>query len=169
MQLLRRLSSTLLLVLLMTLTGCGDGDGDLTGGGNDGNTPSGSDSTLTISLSNSNISGAEPIVVSVSLSGGDSVANRLVSFSSTLGAFSPVSATALTNENGLAEITLTAGSVRGAGEVTLIGSSPTQPLARYVLVAIPLDVVMGELNVAVACVTQLEEKLTSTGSVNKLP
>ncbi len=118
MQLLRRLSSTLLLVLLMTLTGCGDGDGDLTGGGNDGNTPSGSDSTLTISLSNSNISGAEPIVVSVSLSGGDSVANKLVSFSSTLGAFSPVSATALTDENGLAEITLTAGSVRGAGEVT---------------------------------------------------
>jgi len=32
--------------------------------------------------------------------------------------------------------------------VTLMGSSPVHPVAKYVLVAIPLDVVIGELIVA---------------------
>jgi hypothetical protein len=118
MQLLRLFSSTIILILLATLVGCGDGDGDLTGGDNGGNTPSSDDSVLTISLSNTNISGAEPVIVSALLSGGDSIDNKLISFSSTLGVFSPVLGTALTDANGMAQITLTAGSIRGAGEVT---------------------------------------------------
>ncbi|WP_052379966.1 MULTISPECIES: hypothetical protein [unclassified Pseudoalteromonas] len=54
--------------------------------------------------------------------------------------------------------------------VTLIGSSPTHPFAKYVLVAIPFDVVIGELNVAlgVGKLLQPDEKFTVTASLKKL-
>jgi hypothetical protein len=48
----------------------------------------------------------------------ESVANRVVTFSSTLGELNPSNGTALTDSNGIANIKLTAGSVAGAGEIT---------------------------------------------------
>ncbi|WP_019029396.1 hypothetical protein [Colwellia piezophila] len=117
MQLLRRLSFTMLLMSLMTLVACGDGDGDLTGG-DDGGGSTPDALTIVLALSNQNVTGKEPITVSATLSGSSTVSGQLVTFSSTLGALSPTVGTALTDANGLAQITLTAGSVRGAGEIT---------------------------------------------------
>ncbi len=117
MQLLRRLSFTLLLMSLMTLVACGDGDGSLTGG-DDGGGGTGDTVTIVLALSNQNVTGKEPITVSATLSGSSTVSGQLVTFSSTLGAFSPAAGTALTDTNGVAQITFTAGSVRGAGEIT---------------------------------------------------
>lgn len=114
MQLFRRLSFTMLLMSMMTLVACGGGDGDLTGGSTGGSSDG---QTMSLVLSNQNITGEAPITVSATLSGGSTVSGVLISFSSTLGAFSPSSGTALTNSSGVAEIVLTAGAVRGAGEI----------------------------------------------------
>ena len=77
MQLLRRFSSTLLLMLLMTLVGCGGGDGDLTGGNNgdgDGdNTPGSEGFEITLSLSSINVTATEPVIVSATLTGSNSI------------------------------------------------------------------------------------------------
>ncbi|WNC70983.1 hypothetical protein RGQ13_12695 [Thalassotalea psychrophila] len=57
------------------------------------------------------------IMVKVTDNGVD-VANEVISFTTTLGAFNPLSGTALTNSTGNAIIELTAGSIEGAGIVT---------------------------------------------------
>jgi len=66
------------------------------------------------------ISASNPgkVNVTVSDSQGEPVANRVISFTTTLGTFSPTSATALTDNDGKASILLKAGTVEGAGEVT---------------------------------------------------
>jgi hypothetical protein len=107
-------------MLLMTLVGCGGGDGDLTGGsgGGGGTTPPVDDVfEISLALTNSNVSASAPITISATLSGSSDVSGKVLSFSTTLGAFSPASATALTDSNGVAQITLTAGDVAGAGEI----------------------------------------------------
>ncbi|RLV61056.1 invasin [Parashewanella curva] len=89
---------------------------------NDGNT-----NKLSIGLVNNNtdqqtshISEAQPGKVIVNLTDENSqpLIGKVVSFSSTLGNFIPNRATALTDANGRASITITAGSIEGAGEIT---------------------------------------------------
>ena len=72
------------------------------------------------SQSISQISASQPGVVSVQVANGQGqpVVNRVVQFSSTLGTFTPASATALTDSTGTATILLNAGTIEGAGEVT---------------------------------------------------
>lgn len=115
MELLRRFSFTLLLMALTTLTACGGGDTGLS-------TDSGGSVTgsvvIVLALSNSNVTGQEPVTVLAKVTRkGVAVANTVVTFSTDLGALSPTSGTALTNDEGIAEITLTAGNVRGAGTI----------------------------------------------------
>jgi len=117
MHLLRRLSFTMLLMSMMTLVACGDGDGDLTGG--DGETGG---QTIKLALSSQNVTGEAPITVAATLFG-DNIDGVVINFSSTLGVFSPNDGTAITDSSGIAQITLTAGSVRGAGEITASTSS----------------------------------------------
>jgi len=130
MALLQRLS---FLFVFAAVVGCGGGsDGGLTrtetpdAGG--GDTPI----TMTLSISDTRVTGAAPVIVTAKImQGSTAVANRAVTFVTDLGAFSPSSGSALTNENGDATITLTAGSVRGAGEITASltsGESSTIPL-----------------------------------------
>jgi hypothetical protein len=74
---------------------------------------------ISLSLSNQNVSGLAPVTVSATVTqGNNGIADTVVSFAATLGAFSPSSGTALTDANGVATITLTAGNVRGAGTIT---------------------------------------------------
>lgn len=120
MELLRRFSFTLLLMTLTTLVACGGGDGDLArdGDGNGGGTDV-DPVVISLALSNSNVTGQAPVTILATLTKGNAVVpNTTVTFTSDIGAFSPSSGTALTNDAGIAEITLTAGSVRGAGTVT---------------------------------------------------
>ncbi|WP_297897018.1 invasin [Shewanella sp.] len=94
--------------------------GDAPGGNGEAN-------SLSIQLSNSqtgmpttNISATQPGKVTVALVDKDStpLVGKVVSFSSTLGNFLPSQGTALTDSLGRASITLTAGSIEGAGEIT---------------------------------------------------
>jgi len=117
MKLLRRFSY---FVLLMSLISCGGGSLS-TGANTDGNAGGTTPDPIVISLalSNQNVTGQAPVTVTATVTQGNSaVANTVVNFVSTLGAFSPSSGTALTDANGVATITLTAGNVRGAGTIT---------------------------------------------------
>ncbi|ABK47960.1 Ig domain protein, group 1 domain protein [Shewanella sp. ANA-3] len=94
--------------------------GDAPGGNGEAN-------SLSIQLTNSqtgvpttDISATQPGKVTVALVDKDStpLVGKVVSFSSTLGNFLPTQGTALTDSLGRASITLTAGSIEGAGEIT---------------------------------------------------
>lgn len=116
MELLRRLS---LALLTMMLIGCG-GDGSLS---NDNNTDpgDGDDNEIVISLaiSSTEVSSQNPATVSATvLNDGKPSVGTVVNFSTTIGNLSPDSGTALTNSEGIATITLTAGDTKGAGNVT---------------------------------------------------
>ncbi len=114
MELLRRFS---FLVLLVSLVSCGGGTLSDDGNGTGGTNPD--PIVISLALSNQNVTGQNPVTVSATVTQGNSpVAGKVVTFASTLGAFSPSSATALTDSAGIATITLTAGSVRGAGTIT---------------------------------------------------
>ncbi|WP_028767263.1 beta strand repeat-containing protein [Shewanella fidelis] len=89
----------------------------------------GEENALSISLINSitgsvtsSISSAEPGRVNVTLTDKDGapISGKVISFSSTLGAFLPSNGTALTDAIGKASIILSAGSIEGAGEVTAV-------------------------------------------------
>ncbi len=119
MQLFRRLSFTMLLMSMMTLVACGGGDGDLTGGG-DGDGGGGTDpkTTLSISISNSNVTEQSPATITVTvLADSQAVVGEVVTFSTTLGHFTPETGTALTNSSGVASLVLNSGDISGAGIV----------------------------------------------------
>jgi hypothetical protein len=120
MALLQRLSFW---VLIIALSGCGgSGDGGLS------NTTTITDSvdiyTVTLGISDVNVTPQLPATVSalVMLNGTPS-SGVLVTFSTSLGSFSPEVGTALTNSEGIATIVLNAGDVAGAGQV--LGSIST--------------------------------------------
>lgn len=132
MALLQRFSFILLFTTLLSLAGCGGSSGgfDETPDGGDGSTPDAI--TISLAISNTSVTGAEPVTVTATvMQGSTAVVNRAVIFTTTLAAFSPSSGSALTNESGVATITLTAGSVRGAGEISAsisTGETSTVPL-----------------------------------------
>ena len=149
MELLRHVSFTLLLIMLTTLAGCGGGDGNLTGGGSSGSTDG---IVISLALSNSNVTGQSPVTVRALLTNGNVVVpNTTVTFSSDVGAFSPSSGTALTNGDGIAEITLTAGNVRGAG--TIIASVASGETGSIDFSTQGDDIgVVGDINISVSLV-----------------
>ncbi|NQY49137.1 MAG: Ig-like domain-containing protein [Colwellia sp.] len=119
MQLLRRLSFTMLLMSMMTLVACGDGDGDLTGGGDGGGT--GDAVTLTVTKSDGDLSAINNITVSATvLNNGNAVANKTVSFTLAIersATFDPVVGTATTDANGVATIVIKVTDVKGSVNV----------------------------------------------------
>lgn len=130
MQLLRRLSFTMLLMSIMTLIACGDGDGDLLGG-EDGGTPD-SATTLSISISDSNVTEQNPATISVTvLTNKQVVVGEVVTFTTSLGSFSPDAGTALTGSNGIATIVLNGGDISGAGAVTATVASGESALVGF--------------------------------------
>ena len=150
MLLLRRLSFTMLLMSLMTLVACGGGGGDLTGGGVGGGTDP-DEIIISLALSNVNVTGEAPIIVTATLSGTSDIEGKVVTFTSTLGAFSPVSGTELTNDLGVAEIRLTAGDVRGAGEIVATISSGATATIGFKTQGDDISVV-GDVNITLVLV-----------------
>ena len=150
MELLRRFSFTLFLMTLTTLVACG-GDGGLSVDGS-GGSPDSTPVLITLALSSSNVSGAEPATITAIVTkNGKAVANMVVTFSSDLGAFTPNSGTALTNADGVAEVVLTAGNIRGAGTISATVTSGEE--------ATPIgfssqgdDIAVGDINISVALV-----------------
>lgn len=148
MELLRRFSFTLLLMTLTTLAACGGGDGGLS-------TDSGgsvtSDVVIALALSNSNVTGQEPVTVLAKVTNkGVAVANTVVTFSTDLGALSPSSGSALTNDEGIAQIILTAGNVRGAGTISAYVATGEQGSIAFSSQGD--DIVVGDVYITVALV-----------------
>jgi hypothetical protein len=163
MTLFQRLS---LLVLFILVSGCG-GDESLS------RTETSEDTdttviTISLSTSDTNVTGAAPVIITAAvLQGSSPVVNRAVTFVSSLGAFSPSSGSALTNENGEAVITLTAGSVRGAGEIAASlssGETSTVPLG-FKTQGDDIGVV-GDINLSVGLVNS-DGQATSTITASK--
>ena len=78
-------------------------------------------SSFTNSTSISNVNPAN-ITIHFETANGIDLSNEVITFTSTLGVFDPVSGTALTNSAGDATIILSAGEVRGAGVLTATSS-----------------------------------------------
>jgi len=153
MELLRRFSFTLLLMTLTTLVACGGGDGNLAreGDGNGGGAVA-DPVNISLALSNPNVTGQAPITLTATLTKGSAVVpNTTVTFTSDIGAFSPSSGTALTNEAGVAEITVTAGSVRGAGTITASVASGEESTIDFSTQGDDISV-PGDINISVALV-----------------
>ncbi|MFT5294865.1 MAG: hypothetical protein ACI9YH_000875 [Colwellia sp.] len=114
MALLQRLSFW---VLFIALSGCGgSGDGGLS------NTSTTTDPvdvyTVTLSISDANVTPQLPATVSALVILNDVPSSgELVTFSTSLGSFSPEVGTALTNAEGIATIVINAGDIAGAGQV----------------------------------------------------
>ncbi|ALO34121.1 hypothetical protein CMT41_04790 [Colwellia sp. MT41] len=120
MQLLRRLSFTMLLMSLMTLVACGDGDGDLTGG-SDGDGDTTDAVTLTVTKSDGDLSAANHITITATvLDNGSAVANKTVTFTFAVegsATFDPVAGTATTDANGNASINVKVTDMKGSVSV----------------------------------------------------
>ncbi|MFQ3264389.1 MAG: hypothetical protein ACI9U5_000255 [Colwellia sp.] len=166
MQFFRRFSFTMLLMSMMTLAACGGEGGDLTGGGESGDIGTTDDLVISLAISNTNITGEVPITVLAKLSGSSTISNQLITFSSTLGAFSPALGTALTGSDGSAEIILTAGSVRGAGEITASLSTGQDAKIGFTTQGDDISVV-GDVNILLTLVDSVgntTETITSSKS-----
>ena len=151
MALFKRFSLVLMFAILV---GCGGSGGgfDEASDGSDGST---SDAiTISLAISDTTVTGAEPVTVTATvMQGTTAVVGRAINFSTELGVFSPVSGTALTSSSGVATITLTAGSIRGAAEISATissGESSTTPLG-FSSQGDDIGIV-GDINISVALV-----------------
>jgi hypothetical protein len=166
MELLRRFSFTLLLMTLTTLVACGGGDGGLSREGGDGGGTVEDPIIISLALSNQNVTGLEPIIVAATLTKDNAVVpNTTVTFSSSIGAFSPSSGTTLTNDVGVAEITLTAGNVRGAGTIKATVTSGEENTIDFSTQGDDIGVV-GDINLSVTLVDN-DGNLTNTITSSK--
>ncbi len=130
---LRRIKnlSLLLVMSLLFLTACGgapgtsdtDTDDDTGGtGGTGGTTQLVSEITLTLGASSVAANGTDSLAIRATVNDQDgaAISGTSVSFSSSLGSLS--SATASTDANGIAQVTLTAGTVAGTANITISAS-----------------------------------------------
>ena len=86
----------------------------------DGSEEGGNILTITNFTNSASISNATPAIITVHFEAADGtkLVNEVISFTSTLGLLDPNTGTVLTNSSGEATITLSAGTVRGAGVLT---------------------------------------------------
>ncbi|WP_448566184.1 Ig-like domain-containing protein [Thalassotalea ganghwensis] len=119
MALLRRLS---FIMVLLTFIGCGGGDGGFNTGG-DGNGDDGSTDVpyLEVTLSGEAVSEAEPLSITAKVMRGDApVVGKLVTFTLSddeLAFFEPTNGAKSTGSDGIAAVTLHAGSKAGGGNI----------------------------------------------------
>lgn len=176
MKLLRQLSC---LVLIFVIVGCGGSGGSLSRDDVDTpDTPSPDTPvveeqvlSLSLSLSERRVTGSAPVTASATLLLDNvAVPNQLIQFDTTIGALAPNDGTALTNENGVAEIALTAGQVRGAG---LVSATYTPTDGEELVVSQGFETqgddigVVGDINITVALVDSegnTTETITSSKS-----
>jgi hypothetical protein len=124
MQLLQRLSSTIILILLTTLVGCGGGDGDLTGSDNGDDNPLAEPVVINLSKSDGDLSATNNVTVTAILTQGSSaITNKTVTFTLAVegsAVLDPISGTATADANGVASINVQVSDM--AGSVNVIAS-----------------------------------------------
>jgi hypothetical protein len=91
----------------------------------DGSEEGGNALTITSFTNSTSISNANPasITIHFEAANGSDLSNEVITFTSTLGVLDPITGTVLTSSTGDATITLSAGTVRGAGVLTASSSS----------------------------------------------
>jgi len=147
----------------MSLVACG---GDSLEGGDGGGGEDPSVKTIVLSISNTTVTGAEPIEVSATVTqDGVVISGEVITFSTDIGALSPVSGTARTDSSGVALMTLTAGNVRGAGTVTASAVSGEYSTATFETQGDDISVA-GDINITVVLV-DAEGNLTDTITTSK--
>ena len=165
MELFQRFSLVLMFAILV---GCGGSSGgfDETSDGNDGSTPDAI--TISLAISDTTVTGAEPVTVTATvMQGTTAVVGRSVTFSTGLGSFSPASGTALTNDSGVATITLTAGSIRGADEISATISSGESSATPLGFTTQGDDIgVVGDININVTLI-DVQGNITNTITTSK--
>lgn len=108
--------------------------------------------SLSISTSNIIVSRVEPVTITTQLlNGNQPIANEIITFTSTLGHFSPSQGTVLTNESGIAGIVLSAGDVAGAGTVTATLSDNTFQTINFTSQGDDISVA-GDINITLVLV-----------------
>tara|TARA_R110001583_G_scaffold123391_1_gene274831 strand:+ start:14642 stop:16873 length:2232 start_codon:yes stop_codon:yes gene_type:complete len=128
---------------LMTLVACGGGDGGLSreDGGGDGTT--GDIITVTLAISNVNVTEQSPATITATVIEGSTAKEGIVvTFSTTLGNFTPEAGTALTNSNGVASLVLNSGDVSGAGIVTATVSTGEEGVIGFTTEAASSSIVV---------------------------
>ena len=133
MQLLRRLSFTMLIMSMMTLVACSGGDGDLLGGDDDGgSTPDAI--TLTIAkVTEGDLSLENDISLTATvLQGGGALANKTVTFTLAVDGtaiLDPIAGTATTDENGNATIVVKVSDIEGSVNVIATHESASDDIS----------------------------------------
>ncbi len=98
------------------------GDGSVIGG-----------RALVITIDNTAVDSANPRTLTATLTdAGAAVVGEVLTFTTTLGAFDPVSGTALTDGAGVATMTITAGSIEGAGVATVSAATGESDTVGFV-------------------------------------
>ena len=148
------------LMFLTLLASCGGGS--LSTGEVDGDNTS--SRSISLALSNNTVTGQAPVTVTATVKEGSTVISGVVvTFSSTLGSFSPSSGTALTNADGVATITLNAGDVQGAGTVTALVPDGTEASISFTTQG---DGSVGNINIFVSLLDS-EDNETDTITSSK--
>ncbi len=166
MQLLRRLSFTMLLMSMMTLVACGDGDGDLLGGNDDDTTPD----SITLSIvkdTEGDLSLENDISLTATvLQGGAALANKTVTFTLAVegtATFDPVAGTATTDENGNASIVVKVSDIEGSVNVIATHESASADISFNSL-GDGIKVVDGEPEAASIQLFASSSQLASSGA-----
>ena len=166
MQLLRRLSFTMLLMSMMTLVACGDGDGDLTGGDDGGGTTPDT-LTLTVTKSDGELSAANDItVLATVLENSIPVANKTVTFSLAVegsATLDPIAGTATTDADGNASITVKVSEVKGSVNVIASYESASDNIS-FNSAGDGVKVVIGEPTAATISLYASSQQLASSGA-----
>jgi len=141
MVLLQRLRFTVLLMTLLTLVACGGGSlGESVETPGDDTEPD--PITLSLEISNINVTEQTPATITAKvMQGSSAVTGVVVTFTTSLGSFTPESGTALTDSSGDANIVLTAGDISGAGVVIASISSGEEGAVGFTTEAISSVVV----------------------------
>ncbi len=151
-------------VFLNLIIGCGGSGG---GSGTNGETTG--TSTLTLTLSANTVSYGTPVTVTATLTdaNGDLVGGALVTFSSTAGlvTFIPSSATALTNDDGIATISLNATSIDSAGATYITASADFTSGGTTTSVASnPVGITVNTVSVTLGAITLGASSISAYGT-----
>jgi lipopolysaccharide export system protein LptC len=138
--------------LLLCISACGSGGGR----SDDEEEATTNNSKLTLEISSNTVTFGTPVTLTATLTNasGNHEPNTVVTFvaaDSSLVTFTPVAATALTNDNGQATITLNAASIDSEGATSITASAPvTFQGATVTTTSKPLGVTVGGATVSLA-------------------
>jgi len=173
-----RLPSLILILcffFLTLLSGCGTGPDPVpSSSSSSSSSSSGSSaasSSISLSLSSSAVSYGTPITATATYtdSNGSPVANAVITFatSSNLVAFSPTSATALTNSSGVASIIINSASLNSSGAVSITASaSAASRTSTSTITSSPVGINVNGASVTIDSLTLGQASISAYGSTS---